>query len=148
MRIAVDVLGVEADDVQQFLDPLGPLAARNGVRVDAEGLADDVSDRHTRIQRGVRILEDDLDVTAQLAHLRSPEVGGVTPLEGDRPGGRWLEGHQQPSQGGLSAAGLPDDTEGLAGVEIEAHTVDGLDMADGVTHHPGLQRVMLGEVAN
>ena len=67
--VAVDVLGVEPDEVEQLLDPLAAPALGHDVVVDLERLTDDVADRHPGVERGVRVLEDDLDVAAHPAHL-------------------------------------------------------------------------------
>ena len=68
VREPVRVLGRQADDAQQLLDALltPPCPV---LPVDAHRLADDVAHRHARIQRRVRILEDDLDLPAHVAHL-------------------------------------------------------------------------------
>ena len=73
VRVTVDEVGVEADDFEQLLDrpaPSPPVADL----VDEEWLPDDVADRHPRIERGVRVLEDDLHLPP---HLRSSLRGIV-----------------------------------------------------------------------
>src|SRR5207302_787898 len=66
VRIARRDLGAQADDVEQFGDAL---FARGGVAeaVDDERLVEDVADGHARIERRVRILEDDLRALAERA---------------------------------------------------------------------------------
>ena len=76
VRVAVDVLGVEADHVQQVLRPRLAVALRRDLGVDLERLADDVADRHARVERGVRVLEHHLDVAAQLPAASRPDSGG------------------------------------------------------------------------
>jgi hypothetical protein len=68
VREAVAVLGAEADGPQQLGDAL--LALRAVDVVDPQGLGDDLAHRHARVQRRVRILEDDLDLTPHRAHRR------------------------------------------------------------------------------
>jgi hypothetical protein len=65
--IAVGVVRVEADHLQQLLDGGPPAALGGGVAVDVERLPDDVPHGHARVQRGVGVLEDDLDLASQLA---------------------------------------------------------------------------------
>ncbi|GAA2219599.1 hypothetical protein GCM10010429_52890 [Micromonospora olivasterospora] len=84
MRVPVDVLRVEANHVEQFLHPLAPAALRRGVRVDLERLADDVADRHPRVQRRVRVLHHHLHVPAQLGPGR---LEPVPPLQAGPPVG-------------------------------------------------------------
>ena len=49
--------------------------------VDGQRLADDRADRHARVQRRVRILEDDLHVARQRAQLVAAQRGDVLALE-------------------------------------------------------------------
>ena len=69
-----------------------------------------------------------------------------TPSKIDRARGGLLQAHQQAAQGGLAAPGLADDAERLALVQLEAHAVDGLDLADGAAQHTALDRVVLDQV--
>ena len=52
--------------------------------VDAHRLGDDRLHRHPRVQRHVRVLEDDLEMRPQLAHLAAPELEHVAAVEPDR----------------------------------------------------------------
>ena len=73
MRVAVRVLRVQPDDVEQLPDALVLLAAGSD-SVNLERLGDDLADGHARIQARVRILEDELHVSAvrlQIAPLES-----------------------------------------------------------------------------
>ena len=63
VRVAVREARVEADDVEQLADPRRAVAARADP-VHDERLADDVADGHARVERRVRILEDDLHLAA------------------------------------------------------------------------------------
>ena len=126
---------------------LPPAALGRHVGVDLERLADDVADRHPRVQRGVRVLEHDLDVAAQPAHRARPSGAYMSsPSKVELPGGRLLQAHQQPGQGRLAAAGLADDAERLALVELEGDPVDGLDLADRAPQHAALEREVLDQV--
>src|SRR6188472_2733643 len=69
VRVAVDVLGVETNQIEQFLHPLAPAALRHYLTMDFEWLTDDVSDRLARIQGGVRILKNDLNIASEPAHV-------------------------------------------------------------------------------
>ena len=65
--------------------------------MDLERLADDVSDRLARVQRGVRILKDDLDILAAAGASRALLGVDVDPVEGELAGGRLLQPHQHPA---------------------------------------------------
>ncbi len=67
VRVAVVVLGSEADDVHQLLHRR--LASRRDWPVDHERVGDQRADALARIERRVRILEDHL-------HLRGAAVAG------------------------------------------------------------------------
>ena len=70
-RVAVHQVRRQADAGKQSRDRVAPFG-RVAHEPDAhEGLGDDVGDGAARAERAVGILEDDLEVTAQLAHLAS-----------------------------------------------------------------------------
>ena len=146
VRVPVDVLGVEPHQVQQLLNALPAVAFGKDVSVDFERLANDISDCFTRIQRRIRILKDDLDVPSQPAHRGTLLGVDVDPVEGELAGGWFLQPHQHPAKGRFAAAGLPDDAERLALVELEGDPVDRLDVADRPPQHAGLDRVVLDQV--
>ena len=123
--------------------------ALEGVGVEDERLADDVADRHPRVERGVRVLQHDLDVAPQPAQLAWLEARHLAAEQLDRALGRGLQAHQQPAEGRLAAAGLAHDAEGLALVELERDAVDGLDVADGALEDDPLgEREVLLDVAD
>ena len=143
--------GLSPTTSQQFAAPAGggrPCGADLGV--DLERLADDVADRHPRVQRGVRVLHDHLDVAAQPA-CSSPAPGiwrCPRPCSSHRPAVGRSSAHQQPGQRGLAAAGLADDAERLAATQVEGDPVDRLDRADLLLEHDALgEREVLDQVA-
>ena len=69
MRVAPHVVGAEADGFEQFDDPLLELAPGLCQPVDDQRLADNRADGHARIERGVRVLEDDLHVARERPQL-------------------------------------------------------------------------------
>jgi hypothetical protein len=103
--------------------------------VEHDGLGDLVTDGVHRVQAGHRLLEDHRDlVAADAAHLALALLDQVLALEQhltarDASRGNGDEAHDRQAGHGLPRAGLTDDGEGLALVEVEAHTVDGLDRA-------------------
>ena len=112
MRVAVHRVVGEADLVQQPAHGVGALAGRAAAS-DVEGLGDDLLDAHAGVQRRVGVLEHELVVLAQPAQrtaLERAEVGSVD--EHASAGGR-VERDAQAAQGGLAAAGLADQAEGL-----------------------------------
>ena len=98
--------------------------------VDLHRLGDDVADRHARVQRGVGVLEDHLQVAAHLAHLATVELRQVLALEDHLAGGRLVELQDGATGRGLAATGLAHQTERLTLLDVEGDAVDGLDRAD------------------
>ena len=86
VRVAVREARVEADDVEQLADPGGPVAAAADP-VHDQRLADDVADRHPRVERRVRVLEDDLHVAPRTPEILAPERRQLRALE-DAPSRR------------------------------------------------------------
>ena len=83
--------------------------------VDPQRLGDDVAHRHARVQRRVRVLEDDLHARgASAASDAACSVGDVAALEDDLPGRRLDELHHRAPERRLAAAGLAHDAERLA----------------------------------
>ena len=68
VRVPVAVLGVEADGAQQVSRPSAAGLVAAVQAVDAQRLGDDLVDRHPRVERGERVLEDDLQVAPQRPH--------------------------------------------------------------------------------
>jgi hypothetical protein len=69
VRVAVVVLGVEADQLEKLLHP--PLALAAGATayiVGLQRLGDDVTHRHAGVQARVGVLEDDLYVPTHAEH--------------------------------------------------------------------------------
>ena len=127
-RAAVETW-VETDAPQQRAGALARLGARSTVHEEAEGHR--ILDGQARVERGVGILEDQLHVAAQALHARRP--GGPHILAGEDQGPRIRldQSENQPGQCRFPAAGLADDTERLARIDVERHVVD--------RAHPGIR---------
>ena len=88
------------------------------------------ADRHARIERGERVLEDDLHVAAERAERRGIELRDVAALEPDLAGGRLDQPQDAAAGRRLARAGFADQPERLARRDVEAHIVDRV-------HHAG-----------
>jgi hypothetical protein len=99
--------------------------------VDGERVPDLLHDRHGRVERGVGVLEDHLQVGAQLAELPLRRPHHLVARVPDAAGGRAHQPQQRPSERRLAAARLADHAENLALADVEADAVDG-------THHAGV----------
>ena len=137
--IAIREGGMQPADGQQLGDPLAALA---GVRLDAvhlHGLADDVADLHSRVQRAVGILEDDLDLLPYGDQVLLVQAAEVHALEDDVAGGGTLELQYAAPGGGLAAAGLSHEAQGLPLLDGEGDVVHRLDMGDGLLEDDALE---------
>ena len=89
-------------------------------------------DAHPRVERGVGILEHHLQITASAAQRAAPQLKDALAFELHRPGIRLLTADDQLAERGLAAAGLTDEAERLAGVDVERnarHRLDRVDLA-------------------
>ena len=85
-----------------------------------------------RIERGERILEDDLHAPAHRAQLRLPETRDVLAVEGDAAAGRPYSLTIARPSVDLPHPDSPDQPERLAPLDREVDAVDGVH----VTHVP------------
>ena len=111
----------------------------SGVAVDLQRLAQDVVDGLPRVERGVGVLEHELQhppVRAAAAPRRGPAID-LEPraLRRHEPGDR-------PEDRRFARTGLPDDAEGLAGRDLERDPFDRADQpaADAKRHVEVLDR--------
>ena len=148
VRVAVLVEGLQAAVVHDLVDVIVEFRLRDKV-VLTHGLADDLADRHTRGERGERILEDDLHLRAQGAHLLGGEVVDLLTVEEDLTGGLGvIQAEDGAARGGLTAAGLADETHRRAALQVEGDAVDGLDVADRVGDHAAFDGEVLLQVVD
>ena len=114
---------------------LAPRVVLADLAVGLDGLDHLLLDRQHGVEAGHRVLEDHGDLaTAQVAHLGLAVGQQVLTVEADRaaldaPGRLGQQAHEGQAGHALAAAGLADDAQGLALVELEGHAVDGVDGA-------------------
>src|SRR4051794_17156555 len=129
VRVAIDEVGTEPDDVEQ---PLGGLAPRLSCPelVDDQRLGDDVADGHPRIERGVGILEDDLELPADLAQLLTLEPRQLLAAKTHRAGRRLEQLEDAVAGGRLAGPRLTHETERFPLADLERDVVDSPDVID------------------
>ena len=108
VRIAADHVGCQTDLPQRFCNRLRSAPGIEPRTVHPQRLLHDRADRHARIEARERILEDDLQVTAQGLQLARRQALQCLLHPYDAPGGGSYELQRRPRQGRLAAAGLPD----------------------------------------
>ncbi len=123
VRPAIEMLGREAHQVDQFADARLPFGAA-GQPVHFERRLQDLADALARVQRRERILEHHLHIARHLAALVGRQRRDVAPFQAQRAGARLMQAHQRAAQRRLAAARLADDAQHLAGPDLHAHAVD------------------------
>ena len=141
VRVAVPELLAQPDRVEQLRHARFQLRAA-GDAVEPDRLADDLATGHARVERGVRILEDDVHATAEGPQLAPREVRDVLAVEPDRPVRRLEQPVDAVADGRLAAARLADEAEHLARRKREGDAVDGVDDAAAAGHSPSQREVL------
>ena len=121
--------------------------ALGGVRhaVVLQTLRHDLLHRHTGVQRVDGVLEDHGHIVRQeVAQLLIHGAGDVTAHEGHLTGGGVIQTDDGTAGGGLAAAGLAHQTEGLALVHLEGVVIDGVHryLPATLTGHEGHLQVL------
>src|SRR5205085_965003 len=94
-------------------------APRDVVAEEPDRPCHDVEDRVARVERGVRVLEDELDLPAHGARPPDRPRRECDPMEVDRARSRPVEAGDGAQQRRLSAAALADDAQALGPVDDE-----------------------------
>ena len=114
--------------------------------VDDQRLADDRAHRHARVQRCVRVLEDDLHVARQRTQLVLAQRRDILALEPDLARSR-LDQTQDATPGrALAAARFADHAERFTGVDVETHAVDRVHLVDHTPEHPAREQEVFDEM--
>ncbi|KWU68192.1 hypothetical protein AWW71_29375 [Bacillus cereus] len=103
MREAFAEGGIEPDTLQELGDlctAFRPIADP----VHDQWFEDRLRDGHARIETGIGVLPDDLEVPARTGEPAALEPGEICPRELDGARGRGLQPQQRPGQGALAAA--------------------------------------------
>ena len=130
VRIAEGVVPRQPGRLQRRLDACLAVGRIRGQPVDLERLGDEVVDRLLRVERLVRVLEDDLDASPVRAERRVPHrVETSAPSNADRA--RRLAGELDDDPAGrrLAGPGFADQGQDLALGEREVDPVDRPDDA-------------------
>src|SRR5216110_546532 len=146
VRVPPQVVGRQADGLEELDDALFPQLPRLGELVDHERLADDRAHRHPRIERRVGVLEDDLHLFAQRTQRALVERRDVLRPEPDLARRRLDQPEDRATRGGLAAARLADEAERLARQDLERHVVDGVHARDLAREEAAADREVLLEV--
>jgi hypothetical protein len=109
---------VEADLPQQLGNAPGVMHA-----IDPQRLGDDLGDRHPRIERRIRVLKHDLQLTSHGAKPTDRQSLNIPP-EDDRAGGRRVQAKNHAAEGSTCASRLANKT-GRSPSFLQRDVVDG-----------------------
>src|SRR5262249_49286960 len=111
-------------------------------------LADDVAHLEARVQRGIRVLEHDLQFAAMRPHLAPRQLVDPLAVEPDLAGCRFDQLQDRLAGGRLAAAALADEAPGLALGDIEGDAIDRVHLSDGLLQDTLLDREVLDQAAH
>ena len=134
--IAVQVILLQAHALHQLAHAVVDVLCVHALV--AQRLADDAGHGHAGVQRRVGILEDHLHAAAVGQHLLFIKGCDVRAVQQNLARRGLVQAHDGAADGGLSAAGLAHQAEGLARIEVEADVVHGLErlflLKEGAAH--------------
>src|SRR3546814_2316955 len=144
MRITALVSRIEADAQHHLVDIAIQVPHRHQAVV-TRCLTDDLRDAHAWIERGVRVLEDHLDLQRRGLGVAPLQPGYVAAAEGDGAFRLRQDAGDDPAEGRLAAARLADETDDFAFGDRQVDLVDG---TDDLFAHAGAEQVrgLLGEI--
>ena len=137
------MLGCQPDGAQQLGHAFALPPKVQAVQM--QRLCQDAADRHARVERGERVLEDDLHAPALRPQRGGIQRAEVLAFEVHAAGRRLDQPQYQPAERGLAAARLAHHAERLSGLEREVHAVHRLHGAAGTAEQPVPDSEVLGQ---
>jgi hypothetical protein len=116
--------------------------------VSVEALGHNVADRHPRIERTNRILEDDLHIAPRPFQRPPAKLHEVSAVNHDLAGGRLHEPDQRPAERRLPAARLSNESNRLPWQHIEVDSIHRADLASDSLQHAMPDREVLDHAAS
>src|SRR6266545_2770379 len=129
VRIFFEVTWRHADFFQQTADARGQFRRRNPL-VGLHRFGDGVKYGHPRIERGVGVLENHLEIAPRPPQCVALELRQIPAAQNDSAFGGRDQLKNRPPQGGLAATGFADQPEDLSLRQRERNAVHGLDRSD------------------
>jgi hypothetical protein len=95
--------------------------------VNLQSLADDVAHPHTRVERSIGVLKNDLHLASHIAQLALGELQQIPALKDHLAAGRFDESKNRSAQSRFAAARLADQAQSLALVDGQTDVIDRFD---------------------
>ena len=117
----------QAHRLQQLSDaPIQRILVRNEAMLD-QRLGNDVAHQPAWVEAGVGVLENHLDAPPHGAHVAALECRmGVLAIKVEVAARRLIQSHEQSRHRAFAAARFTDQGQRLAFLDLETHTVDGM----------------------
>ena len=113
------------------------------------GLGQCVKDSHARIERGIRVLENHLEVRPRCTQLFLLQLRQIFASQNHRARRGWNQLQNCPAQRGFAAAGFAHQAEDFSTRQRERHAIHGLHCAQVTTNdHPALHREVRFQILN
>src|SRR5215203_2295706 len=138
VRVAVVVLGIQADHLEKLLHPPLALAGVTAYVVGLQRLGDDVAYGHAGVQARVGILEDDLHVPPHAEHLLAVVTQYVLAVEDHLALRRFQQAQDEAGERALAAPRLSYEPERLPAAHGEVDAVHSLEVPDRALQHASL----------
>ena len=114
--------------------------------MNQQGLANAVANRRARIQRGKRVLKDDLHFAAQRFQLRAFRYGNVAIFKFDGAAGRVQQADQQPAHRRFAATRFAHQSQRFAAFHDKADVLNGLHLRHRAHQHAAAHGKILNQV--
>ena len=147
VRETIQMLTAQVHQFEQFDDARGQRFAAQA-RVNDERLGDDVVHGEARVERRVRVLEDDLHFGAAAAHFFRRQLQNVHAVEAHLPERRLFEAQEATRNRALARPRFADKTEAASCADRKTHAVHRFDRPDGAAEHSAAQWIVFAQVFN
>src|SRR5690606_649669 len=147
MRIAIHHLRPQANAAQRGSDTIPTLLARADA-VHDQCLFDDFANRHARVERSEGILENELHIAAQAAHLGCRVRLEISSLELNFAGIGLDQAQDETACCGLATATFTDQPECASAGNFNVEPIDGADTSNLATEQSAAYNEMLRETTN
>jgi hypothetical protein len=123
MRVAGSVFCIESHKIQQLDDALAPLLSL-AQAVNYQRFFDYISYSHSRIERRVRVLKNDLHIATRPPHLCGRKRKKIAPVESYFSRCRFDEPQNAAARRRFAAARLSNKPEGFSAPDRKAYVID------------------------
>src|ERR1700736_5545038 len=141
MRVAIGMVGRQPHRSQQLVHPRVDFFTSREL-VNDEWLGDDIADSHSRVQARVGVLENNLHLPAQGAHIAAADIRDILAFEKNLARGWFEQAEHASPKSCLARARFSNESQCLAALDSKRYAVNGLDVAE--WGRPSVDRYITG----